>query len=265
MESVIYEKNDKLLNSYIASYKKQINTLEKKIPKYENGLTYDEMNKLPLAISCIPTVISALPIVAGCVGVGVNLIGIFLAAFADVPPTTVDNLSINAEKCIELAKSHVNILAGTAILPGTIFASMQARDALGNKRRIEAEEMKDSLEQIIKCSTLIYELKHRGYGEINFIRKILSNVDISRNEKSFNTELLESCYEYVINPNSEGFEQLFDFLSYSISDRRTSKSFRQNQYLRTLVNWYNAEYLERASLDYNKRVLEKRIERQQKK
>lgn len=265
MESAIYKKNKKILNSYIESYRKQITTLKKKIPKYENSEEYDDMNKLPLMISCIPTAVASLPVLAGSLGVAINLVGIFIAAFAEVPPSTIDNLSLNAEKCVELAKNHLTLLAGTTILPGTIFAGMQAKDAIGKKKREQAEEMKDSLEQMIKCSSLIYNLRYHGYNEINFIRNILSNVDISRNDKSFNTELLETCYDYVESPDSENFEQLFEFLAYSTSDRRASKSFRQNEYLKTLVNWYNKEYLSRASLDYNKRILEKRLERQQKK
>ena len=46
MESVIYTKNNKLLNHYVESYRKQISNLKQKIPNYESGLTYDEMNKL---------------------------------------------------------------------------------------------------------------------------------------------------------------------------------------------------------------------------
>lgn len=263
MESVIYTKNNKLLNHYVESYRKQISNLKQKIPNYESGLTYDEMNKLPLGISCIPTAIASIPVLAGSIGIGINVIGLFLAASADIPPSTIDTINVNAEKCIELVKNHLSLLAGSTILPGTIYAGMQARDAWGRKRKEKAQDMRDSLEQMLKCVSIIQRLKTQKYGECLFINNFLSNVDITRNEKSFNAELLESCYDYISNPDSEGFEQFFEFLVSSKNDKRTAKTFRESDYLKTLTSWYNKEYLERASLSYNKRALELKLNRQQ--
>lgn len=206
-----------------------------------------------LSIVSLPTAVASIPVVVGTVGVVLSLVPLFLGIGQEMTPEVQavnDAILKFLDGSGNLAMSGGSIALKTLPLPALAGVISLVKTEIEKKKAEKRKEKESDMEGLREMIEFITDLKmDKDDVSLNFIKEFLSNVDITKNSKEYNLDLLYYLLDYrkaaasekskkVTRESTKKFVEFVEFLADTTTRDGADSSFVHNLYINNLVNLY---------------------------